>query len=61
MIVVERDMQTVEDFFEAVRYYNSVNKNIIAQYDGIQLIARNYNSTKEMIEAYKSKKSKKMK
>ena len=61
MIVVERDMQTVEDFFEAVRYYNSVNKNIIAQYDGIQLIARNYNSAKEMIEAYKSKKSKKMK
>lgn len=59
MIVVERDSQEIVDFFEAVRYYNSINKNIIAIYNGIQLIARKYNSAEEMIEAYKVKKSKK--
>jgi hypothetical protein len=59
MVVVLRDPEKADDFWEAVRYYYSINKQILAQYNGILLVAGKYNSKEEMQEAYNERKNKK--
>ena len=55
IILFKRENVSIEEYFEAVRFYNKINSHIIAWTGGVRLKARDFKSKEEMIEAYNSK------
>lgn len=52
ILLFKKEENTIEEFFEAVRFYNKINSHIIAVLGKIKLKAKDYNSKEEMIEEY---------
>lgn len=52
ILLFKKEKVSVEDYFEAVRFYNKVNTHIIAAIGGIRLKAKDYKSKEEMIKTY---------
>ncbi len=55
IILFKRENVSIEEYFEAVRFYNKINSHIISWVGGVRLKARDFKSKEEMIEAYNSK------
>lgn len=55
ILIFKKETASVEDYFEAVRFYNKINSHIIASISGMKLKAKDYNSKEEMIEIYNRK------
>lgn len=55
ILLFKKEDATLDEYFEAVRFYNKINSHIIASVGGMKLKAKDYKSKEEMIEAYNNK------
>lgn len=54
-LIFKKDEVSLEDFFEAARYYNKINSHIIAVLDKgkIKIQVKDYDNSNDLMEAYK--------